>query len=92
MSFRNQCAVALLALSLSACTRADRNEANRDAKEAGRELREVTDGAAKKTGRAAYEIADETKEAAKKAGKAIGGAARDIKQGWDEAAREDKRR
>lgn len=91
MSFARMGAVACIALGLTACTQAERNEANRDAREAGRKVENATDGAARKAGKAAYEIADETKEAAKKAGKAIGTAAREAREGWKEGARQDAR-
>jgi hypothetical protein len=90
MFLRHKIVMASLAFGLAACTTAERSEANREAREAGRELEQATDGAARKTGRAAYEIADETKEAAKKAGKAVGKAAREMREGWKEAARDDR--
>jgi hypothetical protein len=93
---------ALLAvLGTSACTRAERDsaareagreahEAKQDTKRAADKIEDGADTAARKAGKAAHEIAQESKEAAAKAGRALKRATKEAKEGWNEAARESR--
>lgn len=90
MGYSMRIATAALAVSLTvalgACTRHDRDAADRRAREAQAE-REAN-SAAHKAGRAAYEIAQESKKAAKKAGQKIREASREMRDGWNDAKHE----
>jgi hypothetical protein len=67
------------ALGSGACTRRDRDSADRD------------EPTARQAGRAAYEASQDIKKGAKKAANELRDAGKEMRQGWNEAKHEDKR-